>query len=264
MKFVLSFFILFYININAKDIVFGVVPQQSPHVLLTKWLPITKELSKISGYNIIFKTESSITKFEKELYEGKYDIAYMNPYHFVIANKLKGYNAVARSKKSIQGIVLGTKKMLLNKKSIQGSTFLFPAPKAFAATLLTKYELKKKFGIDIDKNSKVLYVNSHDSVYKGLARNIGDFGGGIVRTFNNMKDKEVKNKVSILYKTSKYPSHPIAINPKLPENVQKKLKTSIFKISTETFKKLNIPNIIQISNDEYKSVKQLAIELNIY
>ncbi|MCW8837967.1 MAG: phosphate/phosphite/phosphonate ABC transporter substrate-binding protein, partial [Thiovulaceae bacterium] len=180
MKLILLFFVFIYVNIYAKNIVFGVVPQQSPHVLLKKWLPITKELSALTGYNVIFKTESSIPKFEKELYDGKYDIAYMSPYHFVIANKLKGYNAVARSKKLIQGIVLGTKNMLLNKKNIQGSTFLFPAPKAFAATLLTKYELKKKFGVDIDKNSKVLYVNSHDSVYKGLARNIGDFGGGII------------------------------------------------------------------------------------
>ncbi|MCW8839059.1 MAG: phosphate/phosphite/phosphonate ABC transporter substrate-binding protein, partial [Thiovulaceae bacterium] len=68
----------------------------------------------------------------------------------------------------------------------------------------------------------------------------------------------------ILHKTNKYPSHPIAINPKLPKDVQKKLKAGIFKISTNTFNRLNIPNIISISNDEYKSVKQLAIELNIY
>lgn len=264
MKLVVLFFILLAFNINAKDIVFGVVPQQSPHVLLKKWLPIIKELSTITGYNVIFRTEQSIPKFEEELYAGKYDIAYMNPYHFVIANKLKGYNAIARSKKQIQGIIVGSKDKEFNKKSLIGSTFLFPAPKAFAATLLTKYEMKKNYKVDIDKSSKVLYVNSHDSVYKGVARDIGDFGSGIVRTFKNMSNKKVIDNISILYKTDKYPSHPIAINPKLSKKVQENLKKGIFKISQDTFKKLNIPNIIQISNNEYDSVKKLAIELGIY
>ncbi|EJF07680.1 hypothetical protein ThvES_00001540 [Thiovulum sp. ES] len=96
----------------------------------------------------------------------------MNPYHFVIADKRVGFNAVARSKKMIKGIVVANEIVNdFSKESFKNRNFLFPAPKAFAATLLTKYEFKKVFGIDIEKDSKVSYVNSHDSVYKGVARN---------------------------------------------------------------------------------------------
>ena len=77
----------------GADIILGVVPQQSPLKLAKKWLQVTKYLNKETGLNVIFKTEKSIPKFEKELYEGKYDIAYMNPYHFIVANKKQNYNA---------------------------------------------------------------------------------------------------------------------------------------------------------------------------
>lgn len=264
MKFILISLILISINSYAKDIIFGIVPQQSPKVIFKKWLPIVQELSKKTGYKIILKTESSIPKFEKALYAGKYDVAYMNPYHFVIANKTQGYNAMVRSSKSIQGIILSRNNKKLEKNNILGATFLFPAPKAFAATLLTKYEIFQKFGINIDKNSKVVYVNSHDSVYKGIGRGIGDFGGGIVRTFKSFSNEKTKQDLSLIYKTNKYPSHPIAINSNLSKEIEVNIKQSLLSISIEKLNKLNIPNLKSITNDEYKDVKKLAIDLEIY
>ncbi|MFK5974899.1 MAG: phosphate/phosphite/phosphonate ABC transporter substrate-binding protein [Sulfurovum sp.] len=263
MKLFLLLFILFT-SLYSKDIVFGIVPQQNSTVLLKKWLPFTKELSQITGYNIILKIQKSIPKFERELYLGKYDVAYMNPYHFIIANKLQKYSALIRSQKLIQGIVVGDKNRQLNRDTIINSTFLFPAPKAFAATLLTKYELNKKFDINIDKDSNIIYVNSHDSVYKGVGRNIGDFGGGIIRTFNNLSDIKTKKSIFILYKTQKYPSHPIAIHPRLSKEIRDNIQNGLLKISDKRLNSLNIKYFIITTDNEYKDVKKLAIELDIY
>lgn len=262
------FFILF-VSILAlfakeKEIVFGVVPQQSPLILSKKWMPIMEELSKSIGRKVVFKTEPSIPKFEQALYDAQYDISYMNPYHFVIANKKQGYLAIARASQMIQGIVVANKNFKLDLNNIRGSKFLFPAPNAFAATLLTKYELMKKYGIDVDKECEVLYVNSHDSVYKAIARNIGDLGGGINRTFENLSDEPTKENLKVVYETDKYPSHAIAINPKLDSKLQKKIQEAMLKISPQLLKELNIEKIIETSSKEYDSVKDLAIKLDIY
>ena len=70
MKYLLFFLMTLHLSPLNADIVMGVVPQQSPLKLLKAWSPITKYLSEQTGENIIFKTESSITKFEKVLYSG--------------------------------------------------------------------------------------------------------------------------------------------------------------------------------------------------
>jgi phosphonate transport system substrate-binding protein len=189
----------------------------------------------------------------------------MNPYHFVIANKKQGFKALVRSSKLIQGILVSkSKDKIENLKSINGMSFLFPAPKAFAATLLTKYELKSKYNLDVDKDATVKYVNSHDSVYKGVSRDVGEYGGGIVRTYKNLVDKTTKDTISIVYKTDKYPSHPIGINSNISPKVEQKLIKALHSLSTDTLKRLNIPKVIDTTNSEYDVVKDLAIKLDIY
>jgi phosphonate transport system substrate-binding protein len=257
--------LLLFSSLIGETLSFGVVPQQSPSVLVKKWLPIIHELSEKSGFDITFKTEKSIPEFEKKLYNGEYDIAYMNPYHFVIADKRVGFKALTRSKKMIQGIVVSNETVNdYSKESFKRKTFLFPAPKAFAATLLTKYEFKKVFGVDIEKDSHVSYVNSHDSVYKGVAREIGNFGGGIIRTYKNLSDKETKENIEIIYITDSYPSHPIGIKKGLGKEKIDLIEKALFSISKKSLQKLHIPELTPTTNSEYDIVKDLAIKLEIY
>ncbi len=245
----------------ANSLTLGIVPQQSPLKLSKKWLKVTKYLKEQTGINVIFKTKSSIPLFEKDLYNGLYDISYMNPYHFIVAKEKQNYTAFVRAKKNIVGIILSKeKKADFSPKNLEGKTFLFPAPNAFAATLLPKFELKEKFNFDVDKNAKVLYVNSHDSVYKGISRGIGYLGGGIVRTFNNFKDKSDKDKLNIVYKTSPYPSHPIAYNPRVSKEDVEKLTKAFLNMPAEIKALLSIKQFIKIDNSEYDSIKSIGIK----
>lgn len=246
---------LFVISAFSQTFTLGVVPQQSPFKLSKKWTQITHYLSETTGYEIDFKTESSIPQFEKQLYAGQYDFAYMNPYHYVIAHDKESYEAVVRANKNIVGILLSKDAYFkISKENLAGKTLLFPAPNAFAATLLPKHELKDKFQFDMDKEAKVMYVNSHDSVYKGLERDIGDLGGGIVRTFNNYKQNDL-NKLHIIYKTKAYPSHPIAFHPRVPKEVQEKIKEALLKMPKELKSILSINEFIETNNIEYNEIK---------
>lgn len=248
-------FLLFISSIWAKELTLGVVPQQSPLKLSKKWTKITHYLSEKTGLNIRFKTENSIPAFEKKLYKGEYDFAYMNPYHFVLANESQNYQAKIRANKLIKGIIVSKEKKLDIEK-LKNSTFLFPAPKAFAATLLTKFELKEKFNFDIEKDAKFLYVNSHDSVYKGVAREIGNYGGGIVRTFKNFKDDQDKKTLNIIYTTDGYPSHPIAFHPKVSQSEQEKIAKAFLNMPRELLDILSINKFIKTTTKEYEVIKR--------
>lgn len=252
-------FIFFTTILFSQEIILGVVPQQSPLELSKKWLKITNYLSDKTGITVVFKTEKSIKIFEDKLYNGEYDIAYMNPYHFIFANKKENYTPFIRSKEDIIGIILGKKDKEFNVNNLKNTTFLFPSPNAFAATLLIKYELKEKYNFDIDKETKVIYVNSHDSVYKGVAREIGDFGGGIVRTFNNFNDLEDKDKIEIVYKTNNYPSHPFASHPRISKDLVDKISKAILEMPEGLKKSLSIEEFVSTTTSEYDVIKNLEI-----
>jgi phosphonate transport system substrate-binding protein len=245
----------------ATELTLGIVPQQSPLKLSKKWSKVTEYLYKQTGIKVHFKTKSSIPKFEKELYAGKYDIAYMNPYHFILANEKQNFQAFIRAKKNIVGIMLSKEKNIdFTKDNLKNQTFLFPAPNAFAATLLTKFEFKEKFNFDIDKEGKVLYVNSHDSVYKGIARDIGYLGGGIIRTYNNFVAKNDKESIHIVYKTNAYPSHPIAAHPRVSKELIVKLQTAFLKMPKELKKILSIKDFKATDTKEFDIIKKIGVK----
>lgn len=261
-KRILLFACVFFISnlAMAKTYVFGVVPQQSPLVLHKKWTPVVKYLSKKTGLNISFKTEKSIGDFEKALYAGKYDLAYMNPYHYVVASRTQGFDAALRRNKQIRGILLTQKNKSI--EDLSGSSIIaFPSPNAFAATLVMKYELIKDFGIDLQKSGNYKYVNSHDSVYKGVARGIADFGGGVQRTFKNFNSKADKDKLHVVHTTAAYPSHPIAFIKGFDVEDRKKVVQAFLTMPKYLLKALSMKKIIETNDQEFEVIRKIESAL---
>jgi len=194
---------------------FGFVPQQSPSVLVKLWGPILKKLSHDTGLTINFSTAPDIPTFEARLAAGEYDFAYMNPLHYTVFSQNPGYRAFGKQKgKNIKGILVTQKDTLIkNLKELDGKEIAFPAPAAFAATILPQSNLSK---IDVKFTSK--YVGSHDSVYIGVARGMFVAGGGIQRTLETV-DPKVKEKLNIFWVSEGYTPHAFAAHPRVPTNV---------------------------------------------
>lgn len=82
---------------DQKEIVFGVVPQQSASKLAKQWGPLLEAWSDVTGIKFRFATARDIPTFEERLAAGEYDMAYMNPYHFTLVNHAAGYTALAHA-----------------------------------------------------------------------------------------------------------------------------------------------------------------------
>ena len=66
--------------------------------------------------DIRFTTAPDIPEFERRLLAGRYDLAYMNPYHYTVFSLKPGYIVVAKEKdKLIQGIVVVRKMPRIKK-----------------------------------------------------------------------------------------------------------------------------------------------------
>lgn len=243
-----------------QQLTFGIVPQQSASKLAQLWGPIMEEISQQSGLNIRFATAPDIPTFEKRLTAGEYDIAYMNPYHYTVYHKKVGYQALAKVQdKRIKGIIVIAKDSNINSLSdLENRTLAFPAPAAFAASILTRAALSAN-----QVNFTPKYVSSHDSVYRSIAKGIYPAGGGIVRTFNSV-DPEISSQLKILWTTKGFTPHAIATHPRITPEDARKIQQVIIKMGDQQtgkklFHNLKIKSFEKAVDSDWDDVRNLKL-----
>ncbi|MCS0343273.1 phosphate/phosphite/phosphonate ABC transporter substrate-binding protein [Vibrio diabolicus] len=245
--------------VAQPSIVFGVVPQQSATKLVQQWQPLLQRWGDLAGVEIKFATARDIPTFEARLMAGAYDIAYMNPYHFTLVNQSPGYTALARAKnKRITGIIVARRGKSVSLDELQDKTIAFPAPRAFAASIITQSELAQK-GIKFTPK----YVGSHDSVYLGVLKGLYIAGGGVKRTFESLPS-EIKDQLSIIYTTAGYTPHAIAVSNNVDEEITLALRKAIAQLNDdpkaqESFTLLNIDGLQLAQDQDWQDVVQLGI-----
>ncbi len=208
----------------------GVVPQFEQRKIIKTWQPILKTLEEKTGCSYNLKGTQTIAEFEAAFNKGEYDIAYMNPYHAIMAHDSQGYVPIARSgAKQLKGILTVHKDSGITKiEQLQGATIAFPSPNALGASLLMRAELKRKHGIDITP----LYVETHSSVYLHTAKKLTKAGGGVMRTLDEQRPS-LQNKLNIIYTTTPVSAHPLVVHPRIEADMQKTLQKAWFEMATE-------------------------------
>ncbi len=241
---------------------FGIVPQQAASKLAKLWGPILAYLGEKSDTRLQFKTAPNIPVFEQRCADGEYDIAYMNPYHYTVFQRAPGYRVFARQKdKRIKGIIVVAKDSPIRKLAdLSGSTLAFPAPAAFAASVLSRAELSR-LGVDFTPK----YVSSHDSVYRTVAKGLYPAGGGIQRTLNNV-DPAVREQLRVLWTSPGYTPHAIAAHPRVPDEVVARVRQAMLDMTgdptgRELLSQIKFKGIEAAEDKDWDDVRGLGIEL---
>ena len=248
---------------TAQTYNFAVVPQQSAQQLAQLWQPVFDEIHAQSGIELVFTTAPSIPDFEQRLNDGEYDFAYMNPYHYTVYSQQPGYQAFAKSAGNlIQGIVVVHKDSHYQSlEDLQGIEMAFPAPKAFAATLLPLSHLRND-GIEVEP----FYVRTHDSVYLNVAQKLFAAGGGIYRTYNNMAE-EVRDELRVLWESPGYTPHALAHHNRIENDHASKVQQAFIDLAIsdtgqQLLAKLGIDQFEAAEDANWDDVRALGIKDN--
>ena len=96
------------VNAAAKEVyILAVVPQFTPSEVHRNWAPFVEKLSKATQRNFEIRIYPSIPKFEEAFLNGEIDLAFMNPYHAVMAKRAQGYIPLVRdAAKPLTGILV--------------------------------------------------------------------------------------------------------------------------------------------------------------
>lgn len=241
---------------------FGVVPQQSANTLASTWVPLLNVLGGQAGIVIDFRTAPTIPEFERRLDAGEYDFAYMNPYHYTVFSRAPGYQAFAKAKDTlIKGILVVSKDSAIrDPRELAGAELAFPAPAAFAASVLPRAFLTKQ-GIAFTPK----YVASHDSVYRGVASGLFPAGGGVIQTLQSV-DPVVRDQLRILWTTEGFTPHAFAAHPRVPESIVQRLTAVMTTLDQNEQGKaqlaaLGFKGLVAARDSDWDDVRGLGIDL---
>jgi len=245
---------------SAKTYKVYVVPQLPAAQLYARWAPLLEQVGKDAGQCFELVVPNSIPQFEIDLQSGNADFAYMNPYHLVMSQRDSKYIPLVASTELLSGVLAVRRDSKVNSiQDLNNQKIAFPAPNAFAASLLIRATLARE-GIAFDP----IYVKSHSNVYRSVVRGDMIAGGGIQSTYD-AEPEELKSQLRILVETKGFHPHPFAANPRIPADIQQKVQASFLKIAqTQAGEKLledaqiSKPRVVNYESD-YQPLETLDL-----
>ncbi|MFZ9723629.1 MAG: phosphate/phosphite/phosphonate ABC transporter substrate-binding protein [Burkholderiaceae bacterium] len=246
---------------SAKRLSVGVVPQLPAAETLRRWSPFLESIGESLDLCFVLSVSASIPAFESEFKQGRYDLAFMNPYHQVMAFKAQGYEPLLADTRLLTGILVVAKDSpFKNLKDLQGEAISFPAPNAFAASLLIRSILAEQ-GVRF----KASYVKTHTNVYRSVALGTANAGGGVNNTLLR-EPESLRSALRILYETPGFRPHPFSAHPRVPAELRLAITKHVLQMSSRPEQQLllnqvQIPNPAQASHKkDYESLQRLGIE----
>ncbi len=254
---------LFYCcSVPAEEYTVGVVPQFEARRLYSIWKPILQLLEQKTGHRFRMIGAESIPEFEKAFSAGRYDFAYMNPWHALVAYDKQGYLPIVRdSIRQLKGILVVHKDSAIKDVSqLQGKIVAFPAPNALGASLLMRAELKRLHDVKVNP----VYVGTHSSSYLNVAFKQAAAAGGVVRTFYK-QEPIVQSLLNIIYETAAIAPHPFCVHPRVSELVRDQVSEVFLAMKHNPQQQAYLAEIpmqhpTAASLDDYQSLKQLGLE----
>jgi len=251
-----------YADDQDKEYIVGIVPQFETRRLHQIWQPILNYLFQETGHKLILRGSPTIPDFETEFMQGKFDFAYMNPYHIMLANQIQGYLPLVRDRgRTLYGVLVVRKDSNINSvKELAGKTLAFPAPNALGASLQIRQEITDKFRIKINP----IYVKTHDSVYLSVLLGEAAAGGGVQKTLDLQID-HYRAALKIIHRTEDVVPHPFSAHPRVPLNVQEDIKLALLKLGQSDsgaalLAKIPMKQIGPTQMGDYLPLKALGLE----
>lgn len=203
-----------------------VVPQFSATEIHRDWQPLLERLQAMTGLRLKLRHARSIPEFEADFSRGGPDLAYMNPYHAVMARKAQGYVPLVRAGRSLAGILVVRKDGNVRKLAdLAGSELAFPAPNAFGASLYMRALLKEGHGLRVVPR----YVKTHSNVFRAVLA--GDVpAGGAIRSTLAQEPEAIRERLQVLFETPAAAPHPIVAHPRVPEKVRQAIAEAILRL----------------------------------
>ncbi|MEY4014228.1 MAG: hypothetical protein RLZZ290_1092 [Pseudomonadota bacterium] len=246
---------------KAPRLSVAVVPQLPAADIHRAWAPVLDRVGRQVGHCYDLVLTKTIPDFEALFLKGTPDFAFLNPYHQVMAHARQGYKPLVADTTPLTGIlVVRQDSTVRSLKDLQGQSVAFPAPNAFAASLLMRAILARE-GVAIQAD----YVKTHNNVYRSVVQGGHAGGGGVNNTLEREPDA-LKQQLRVLYETPGFSPHPFSVHPRVDAGLASAVQAALLSLSASDDGR-TLLNAIQMPRPrvvtqqaDYKPLSDLRLE----
>jgi len=227
----------------AAELKLGLLPRLAEKEMLEGFTPLAKYLEKELGMKVTLVIPKDFDTWTKEAKAGKYDIAYTNPYLYVVVKKdVKAAEPlVIASEPEIGKQLFGT--IIVKKDSpiksvseLKGKTVAATDPGSAGAYLVQMLMIQKA-GLKKD-DIKLIFEKKRDPVADAILAGKAD--AGFVRDDDVEKLKAGADKFRKLGKSDAIPNWTIMTAKKMDSATAAKLKAALLKLKTGDLQSIKI------------------------
>ncbi len=248
---------------SPQTLTLGVVPQFPAVETQRQWSPVTTWLEQVCQTRIDLVFSPGTPEFEQRFIRGQLDLAFVNPYHAVMAKKAQGYSPLVRDGASaLKGIlVVKVNGPIRQLQDLQDAKIAFPSPNAFGASLYMRALLEREHGIRFT----TYYSKTHTNGYRHVLTGEAMAAGGIVSTLK-AETPTVQQQLKVLYETPAVPPHPLVAHPRVPMALQRCLTEQLTRtdlpadIKAQLAEVLMPAPVVAVYARDYQPLEKLALE----
>ena len=239
LRYIFLVFLLLPINcFSSEQLILGIHPYKSPSVLVNKYQPLAKYLSKKLSIPVEIKISKDYESHINSIGNNEFDIAYVGPASYVKLTEKFGKKPILarqtiKGKASFKGaIIVGKDCKAKGLAGLQQKRFAFGDVASTMSHLVPRYMLIKA-GISIKDLKQHRFYGSHDNV--ALAVLSGDADAGAV-------------KEAVYYKYKARGLQVLKFTPDISEHLfvaTDKMKKELVKDIQHVFLNMNVNNKLE-------------------
>ncbi|WP_455203971.1 phosphate/phosphite/phosphonate ABC transporter substrate-binding protein [Kaarinaea lacus] len=246
---------------KKSEYLMGVFPYLAPRELEKMYSPIAADYSKTINAKVLFRTNSTYKSFMKNLDKQMYDIVFVQPFDYVAIADKYGYRPLATRNKPLPAIfVVNPNSEIKSIEDLRGKTIALP-PAVAAISYLIKNHLLEN-GIDPDSDITIKHFKSHGSCMRNVLIGSADACGTAPPALRFFETK-MKTKLNVIAKTEGIPNSIFALHPRVPKEIEEKLKQQISSWPTtddgkKLLKGVKVERFVPVEDSKYDSVRSMS------
>jgi phosphonate transport system substrate-binding protein len=215
----------------------GIFPRRNVNTTYRIFTPLLRHLGEQLGREVQLVTAKDFPGFWQALKSQQFDLVHFNQYHYILAHKMLGYEAIVRNsefgKSTIAGTLVVRKDSGINSISaLKGKTILFGGGQRAMQSYIAARWLLQNDGLMPGDYVKQFALNPPNAIISTYLKQADAAGvGDVVIRLETVKRTIDVREMRYLAKTKPMPHLPWAVHPSVDTSTRQALQASMITLS---------------------------------
>ena len=255
-----------------KPIIMGVFPRRNTKTTYRMFWPMAAYLAGELGIQVKLETEKNFMTFWKNVENRKYDLVHFNQYHYVVAHKHFGYNAILmneeQSRSTISGAIVVRKDSgIKSAMDLKGKTIVFGGgPRAMQSYIMAKWLLQQD-GLTEDMYTTKFARNPPNAIIMTYNKQADAAGTGDAVLRMNVVEKNINTSELEFLALSQPDAHlPWATSESLSPMLSDQIRNILSELHTDPFgrhvlKRAELTRLLPAIDSDYDQARTIIKDI---